>query len=421
MRNERERKRRLSRLSVWLIRGPALAVASIALLFGLLEIGFRLAGYQAIYEVYSEPSLFWRYDDLLGWSHTPGAQGIYVGPRPWPVEFRAPVSINSIGLRGPEVVDLPPGGYRILMLGDSLVAGFEVAYEQTFAAQVEKRLNEAVDFPVQVVNAGVRGYGTDQEYLWYRERGRLLRPDLVVAFMSLNDPEDNITLHRMRRPFGKAAFCLRGNGALELRGHPIPHFPACSEVTLDADFEPVRIDGSLGRGLCVLEMNLSDRSSFFTWVTMRIRRNPTLLHWLYELTSPGQVASLSTLFSVATAAAEEVAPPSLPPPYALTTALLRELAHSVRASGAEFRLVTARDQWPLLDTHALERDGIEPIFGELRLREEESRYLHFQNDDHLNETGHALLARSLAQWLLPVLHAGRPAPVAKPEPGEPPS
>ena len=73
-------------------------------------------------------AIFWQHDDLLGWTQIPGAEGIYVGPRPWPVEFRSPVAIDSRGLRGPELAPLPPGGYRIVMLGDSLVAGFEVAW-----------------------------------------------------------------------------------------------------------------------------------------------------------------------------------------------------------------------------------------------------------------------------------------------------
>jgi lysophospholipase L1-like esterase len=394
-----------------------LALASVALLLGLLEVGFRIAGYEPIYEVYSKPSIFWRYDDLLGWSHVPGAEDVYVGPRPWPVEFRSPVKINSIGLRGPEIADLPPDGYRILLLGDSLVAGFEVAYDKTFGALLEKKLNEEFDFPIQVVNTGVRGYGTDQVYLWYQERGRLLRPDLVVAFMSVNDAEDNVTLHRMRRPFGKAAFSVNEDGSLELRGHPIPVYPACAEVTLDSRFEPARIDGPASRGLCMLEMNLTDHSAFFTWVAMRIRRSPTLLRWLYRLTSPGQVVGLGALLEVPTAAAEEAAPQPVAA-YEITTALLCALARSVRESGAGFQLVVPRSEWQRLDVKALERDGIDPIFGEVAVPKE-GAYLHFRNDSHPNETGHAVIAKLLAGWLTPVVRAARPASLAQPESGAP--
>ena len=72
-----------------------LAFVSIASVLAFFEIRLRLAGYRAIYEMYSKPSLFWRHDPLLGWSQEPGASGRYVGPRPWPIEFGATVSISS--------------------------------------------------------------------------------------------------------------------------------------------------------------------------------------------------------------------------------------------------------------------------------------------------------------------------------------
>ncbi len=72
----------------------ALALASLVVLFAVLEIGFRLAGFGAIYDVYSKPSVLWRHDDLLGWAYEPSSSVHYRGPRPWPVEFSNPVRIN---------------------------------------------------------------------------------------------------------------------------------------------------------------------------------------------------------------------------------------------------------------------------------------------------------------------------------------
>jgi lysophospholipase L1-like esterase len=376
----------------------------------------RLAGYAPLYEVYSKPSLFWRHDPLLGWSHEPGAEGTYVGPRPWPVEFRAPVRINSLGLRGPELAPRPPGGARILLLGDSLVAGFEVAYEATFGAQLEKRLAGALGFPVQVVNAGVRGYGTDQSYLYFRDRGRLLEPDLVVYFLSFNDPEDNVTLHRMRRPFGKAALAPAPGGGLELRGHPIPTYPPCSAVVLDAGYRPVRIDGVRARLACGVESRLSDHSALFTWITLRIRRNPDLLRLLYGLgveqaarlaptRHAGIGAALAALVASAPAAsaAEPAAGGGSDPRYPLTSAILLELVREVRASGAEFALVVPRSEWERLDQAGLRALGVTPNFAELPGGELAHHAIHFKNDAHLNEIGHDLLAKRLALDLEPLV------------------
>jgi hypothetical protein len=150
-----------------------LLLVSVAGTLGVFEVGLHLLGYQAIYETYSKPSLFWVRDPLLGWSHEPGAEGIFVGPRPWPIEYEAPVRINSLGLRGPEVEEREPGELRILFLGDSVVAGFEVPYEQTLTAVLEERLGRRLERPVRVINAAVRGYGTDQSYLYFRERGHI--------------------------------------------------------------------------------------------------------------------------------------------------------------------------------------------------------------------------------------------------------
>ena len=150
-----------TQLVVWFQKLALLAVTTMLCLV-LVEVGFRLAGYQAIHAVYSKPELFWTHDELLGWVQQPGVRGEYVGPRPYPVEFRNTVRINSLGLRGPELSDVPAGGRRVLLLGDSQTAGFEVAEEHTYAALVEKQLTTDLGSPVQVVNAGVRGYGTDQ-------------------------------------------------------------------------------------------------------------------------------------------------------------------------------------------------------------------------------------------------------------------
>src|SRR5687768_17400213 len=209
---------RLARVAFALL-APLFAIALVAAIF---EVGLRLTGHVAIYEMYSKPSQFWRYDELLGWSHEPGATGEFVGPRPWPIEFRGKVSINSLGLRGPEIPTREPSELRVLFSGDSIVAALEVDYEQTFVALLEPMLRERLGVPVRTINAGVRGYGTDQDYLYFRDRGWRLEPDLVVFFHSSNDPSDNTTLHEMRRPFGKPAFSLKDDGALEPVGAPVP-------------------------------------------------------------------------------------------------------------------------------------------------------------------------------------------------------
>ena len=253
-----------------------LAVASCALTLGCLELGLRLAGYQPLYEVYSKSSLLWRADPLLGWSHQPNARDVFVGPRPWPIEFSSQVRINSLGLRGPEILTAALGRRRVLLLGDSMVAGFEVEYEETFGALLQDDLSRVLAAPVEVINAGVRGYGTDQSYLYYRERGRALQPEVVVLFHSGNDPENNVTLHRMRRPFGKPAFALGANGSLSLVNHPTAEYPTCSHVRMGASFSVERLDGSLQRAVCAGQLALFDHSALFGLIATRLQTHQQL-------------------------------------------------------------------------------------------------------------------------------------------------
>lgn len=407
-----------SRASRWLARLLLLA-ASFAAMALLFEAGLRLAGYEAIYEVYSKPSLLWRADPLLGWHHQPNRSEVYVGPRPWPIEFETPIEINSLGLRGPEVVPLPPGGHRILFLGDSVVAGFEVRQEETFVQLTGELMEGALGVAVQSLNGGVRGYGTDQSLLWYGARGRALRADLVVFVHSLNDTRNNMTLHRQRRPFGKPAFALRpdgSSGSLELVGSPVPDYPLCAQVGLDLRFEVVRQDGTASRLLCRFETGLADRSALFTFVTYRLRQNPALLHRLRSFgaervdpvsaRSAGFEALRRVAAPLSVAVAQAASPlPEVTPRYALTSRLLIELASEVRRSGAQLLILIRESELDRMDEHAIHAEGA--LARTLVIPETLSggRRLQFVNDAHFNALGHRLSAELIAPVLLELLAA----------------
>jgi lysophospholipase L1-like esterase len=370
----------------------ALAGAAISLTLGAFEIALRLLGYEPIYAVYSHPEIFWRKDELLGWSHQPNSESTYVGPRPWPVEYETPVRINSLGLRGPEIADLPPEGYRVMVLGDSFVAGFEVPWEQTFEALAESRLTAELGFPMQVINAGVRGYGTDQSYLYYTTKGRQLDPNLVILFYGGNDYADIVTLHRMRRTFGKGALAPATEGALEQVGYPIPDYPLCSEWILDAGFRPRRVDTAFESAMCGVQTRLADRSALFTFFSMRIRQNPAILSFLYSLGSPSGGAETVLLRSLGEGGPDLPKVANVAPGFDLNEAILRALAREVQQSGAELMLA------PLPSTfgagpHGSLPDGVETfaLAGDFAQPE-----LHFEHDSHLNARGHDLVARQLA-------------------------
>ncbi|MCK5666392.1 MAG: hypothetical protein KAI17_23035, partial [Thiotrichaceae bacterium] len=346
-----------------------------------------------------------------------------------------------MGLRGPEVGD--KNSLRILVLGDSITAGFELAYEETYASQLQKMLSKHFNKPVQVINAGVRGYGTDQSYLYYKERGKNLQADIVLFLHVSNDPLNNITLHRMRRPFGKPAFQIvseNNQEQLNLIGYPTPDYTLCSEYRLDKNYQIEKIDTSINRTLCVVQMRFTDYSAFFTYIAFKIRQHPELLKKLYYAGSPEKdpkkdaennsikttkdsphEATLVKSTSVKSADALNVAQqpkqeqqiidaiankPAIPgnsaTPDKLTTFIIKQLAQAVKGHKAHFALLTINDHSQFqIDKQALQNEGIHIINIDLSAKEGDPEHLYdFKNDAHWNKTGHKAFAERLVPELL---------------------
>jgi hypothetical protein len=85
---------------------------------------------------------------------------------------------NQYGLRGRDDLQLSKlaGQKRILVFGDSYVWGFGVDQNQIFTAPQVHGTNE------DILNFGVSGYGTDQEYLLYQlMRTKFSGDEVIVA------------------------------------------------------------------------------------------------------------------------------------------------------------------------------------------------------------------------------------------------
>ena len=105
-----------------------------------------------------------------------------------------PIRTNSLGLRSPEVtLTKPPDTFRILVLGDSVTFGWSLRGEDTYASQMASLLATLrPNQRVEVINAGVSGYGTWQELRWLQETGLKLEPDVIIVQAHLNDAADNL-------------------------------------------------------------------------------------------------------------------------------------------------------------------------------------------------------------------------------------
>ena len=311
---------------------------------------------------WGERATFWRYDARLGWAHRPGQQGVFSGPG-----FRAPVRINSRGLRDVERTPAPaPGTRRVLVLGDSFGWGYGVPGESCVVARLESA-RPGTEF----VNGSVSGYGTAQELLWYRLEGARYGAGLVVLLVSDNDVADNCgpSIYWYRKPY----FTLDGD-SLRLNGVPVkPPTP----------LERVRM-WALGRTF----LGAGARA---LWWRMR----------------GGAVDAVER-------AGGDVAPAPLEASadsacFAVTRAILRALAAEAGAHGARLAIVLVpmpaamADWWMRTAAQA----GIPAL--DLRGRVPAGAPTHLPGDPHWNSLGHALAAQAALPFVDSLLAGPREA------------
>jgi len=171
------------------VRGAGtLALTTLAALVALLSVEglVRLVRPQHTYRF---PRGLFVEEEGIGYGLRPGFDGIMKT-----AEYRTHVRVNAQGLRedndlGPKA----PGAYRILALGDSFTMGVGVEAPETFVERLEASLDLAsAGTRVEVVNAGVAGYGTVQSVDQLATRGLALEPDMVLLFFFVgNDVDDN--------------------------------------------------------------------------------------------------------------------------------------------------------------------------------------------------------------------------------------
>jgi hypothetical protein len=186
---------------------PILAVfLSLIISFILGELLFRFVFYKGL-ERNDERNLVYRYDPELGWFPREADERYYQGSQ------KIFVKNNTIGFRdheyGPKIKP------RMAVIGDSFVWGYDVNSEDRFTEKLQERIPSW-----EVLNLGVSGYGTDQEYLLIKKYYGLLKPDVVILFICVNDKKDTSSNNRYHGYF-KPYFTFE-NSALKVQGQPVP-------------------------------------------------------------------------------------------------------------------------------------------------------------------------------------------------------
>lgn len=161
-------RRRLSRLKKLGFAAFATATFIVVLELALRVIGFHFLPRAPQVKINGElVAPMFRPAERYRWEGIPG-----VGP------------FNQDGFIGPRLSkERTPGTMRVACLGDSCTQIGDPPY----SAIVRERLNEQLSVPVEVLNAGIIGYSTEQGLARLERDVLPYRPDLVTLYFGWND------------------------------------------------------------------------------------------------------------------------------------------------------------------------------------------------------------------------------------------
>lgn len=165
----------------WLARRRLAAVlpyaVAVALAFVTAEVLLRVLPWYSIHQLPAQREPQRRRDSVMGWTYLPDRVGRGVlGGRT--IEYAFDPAGHRVRRRGEAVDYAQPS---ILFVGESIMGGHGVTYDETIPALVGARLG------LQPANLAVGGFATDQMYLRFRgEWPRYREPRaVVILFMPL--------------------------------------------------------------------------------------------------------------------------------------------------------------------------------------------------------------------------------------------
>ena len=382
----------------------------------------------------------WAPHPLFGWWHIPYSGGVFHSDYN---EFETEVRINARGLRDREIgYDNPGGALRILSLADSFGEALQVNLADTYHKQLEAQLSDSLGRPVEVLNAGVGGWGTDQQAIFYIAEGFRYNPKVVLlAFFIRNDAVNNYGPLEIARNGGsqqKEFFTLSPEG--ELIPPSLEHKP---EAQVAASAETHIKLGQPGAGnyekqqdratLLPLADGLWRISALYRFLIPYLRDNPALVQRLGPsgiLGGEGLVRAHHPTIPIPFFVYRAPPDPQFEAAWSLTEAIISRLQAEVESRGARFVVVIigAKEQlypaeWaatlaanPAMQTLTWDLDepnrrlaafltaeqilylDLLPIFREATAQPE-APPLYFGHDGHWTPAGHRLAARAIHDFL----------------------
>ena len=173
-----------------------LAAGLLAGLF-MVEVSLRILK-QPQLSITRLPCIYNRNDET-GYRYTPNASGRFQRY----FEIDNLVQVNSTGFHDVEHLSWPQAKPRVVVIGDSFVAGLEVEISEGWVQVVQQQLQP--DFPtLEVANLGLDGTGTEAHLALLKEQLETIQPDWVILAFYRNDVKDLLNQREFRE-------CYRGH------------------------------------------------------------------------------------------------------------------------------------------------------------------------------------------------------------------
>lgn len=117
------------------------------------------------------------------------------------------IRVNAVGLRYDELGPKPPDEFRVLVLGDSITFGDFLPEEETWTRRMEALTRDRAK-KIRFINAGLPGAGTLEEFWLFQEIKGVVKPDLVLVGMYLNDAQNASEFYAktLGPPWGRSRF-----------------------------------------------------------------------------------------------------------------------------------------------------------------------------------------------------------------------
>ena len=395
----------------------------------LISVGLSLVVAECVSRAVVGPrfTTIYQRDDRVLFRYIPGTDRVWALPAIMGgtvIRFK----INSRGFRGPE---LAPSGEstRVVVYGDSFIqAGFSRA-EETFTEQLRGRLVRNMGTSVEVVNAGVGGYGPDQELRRMEDELPALKPNLVIVAIyagndfgdllrdklyrlssdgSLQDNAswyfDDVLEHGFKRSVSEPTLrkILRA-ARFRLFGDP------GEDRTIGQQARRARMDADLKQGIdeyrqYVIEGDNAVHDLFSDPYNADVSLTPTSESARYKIVMMEQIMRRMG----ETAAENNAALVFLLIPAAIDVTDMRESGEVDRVKYPEYKRSTLTDTLEQI----CQRNGFRAVnlFGPFWERRADDLYLKGDDHDHWNPRGEAYAAELVSEFMSAQNLLGSPNP-----------